>query len=355
GTWSAGADPPGRIRQIQGTSGAFATTERGLFWTLDGSSWQDATGGLAGESISSVVFPRDRRPASENQVSYAATASGVFRSASGWESFSEGLPAGGVRTVLADRAGRMVYALPEAGEGIAVYRYPYPTLTVIDPPVSIPSTRSTLLRVRLNPPQPFQFALELTSSDDSVIAFPSYASNQIDAAPLGTETLVWLSPLRAAPFPVTVTMRAPAELAGASVAVALQVLNPRPVIGAVFPRSVTAGAAAFELNVADSFQQATFATGIQAYWNGSPRPARLVPPTVCPGICPPTILVVSITAEDVASPGTAIVTVVNSGPGGGAADPFQITITPLPAREPIRPDAPKVPREPRPLPPRSER
>jgi hypothetical protein len=301
-----------------------------------------------------VFLPRDRPTANQNRVSYAATASGVFRSVSGWESVSEGLPAGGVRCVLADRTGRVVYALPEAGEGISVYRYPFPTLSVIDPPFSIPSTRSTLLRVRLDPPQPFEFPFEITSSDDLVISFPSYASNQIDAAPLGTETLVSLNPHRAEAFPVTVTMRAPAELGGASVSLPVQVLNPRPVIGGIFPRSVTAGAAAFNLNIADSVQS-TFASGIQAYWNGLPRPARLVPPTVCAGFCPPTILVVSIRAEDVASQGSAVVTVVNPAPGGGAADPFQITITPVPPREAIRPDAPKIPREPRFIPPRSER
>jgi photosystem II stability/assembly factor-like uncharacterized protein len=354
-SWSAGATPPARVRQLQESSSwAFATTDGGLFVTFDGSSWQDVSGPFAGLPVAAVFLPRDRPAAGENRVSYAAAASGVFRSVSGWESFSEGFPAGGARTVLADRIGRMVYALPQAGEGISVYRYPFPTLSVIDAPLSISSTRSTALRVRIDPPQPVEIPFEISSSDESVLSFPPFALRTVAGA-LVTEAIVVLNPRRAEANAVTVTIRIPTELGGASVSVPVQVLNPRPVIGGVFPRSVTAGAAAFNLNIADSFQTSTFAAGIQAYWNGSPRPARLVPPTVCPGPCPPATLVVSVTANDIASPGAALVTVVNPPPGGGAADPFQVTIAPVPPREAIRPDAPKIPREPRPLPPRSER
>ncbi|MEP6767932.1 MAG: hypothetical protein ABJC61_04645 [Acidobacteriota bacterium] len=86
-------------------------------------------------------------------------------------------------------------------------------------------------------------------------------------------------------------------------------------IGRLFPARASAGAAAFTLLVFDYFNPGTFASDAVVFWKGSPRPTRLVLPGACPGFCPAAVLVADITAEDLASPGTVVVTVINPAPG----------------------------------------
>jgi hypothetical protein len=334
-TWSTGAAPPAPIRQLQGSSGAIATTDSGSFFTFDGTSWQDISGALAGAEIRFLAIPFEGVATNDNRVSYAATSTGVFRLRAGWEPFSDALPAGGARAVLASRSGRTVYALPDAGEGMFSFRYPHPTLRVDSPPASVSSTSAPTIRVRLDPPQPVRVPLEVTSSDESVLLTGVVS---VTADPLAAEVVVPIYPVRADLSPVTIMIRVPPDLGGASVAIPIQVLNPRPVIGSLQPRAVVAGAAAFKLYIGDRFRQSTFAPGIQAYWNGSPRPTRFVPIVACPGFCPPPVLEISISAEDIASDGTAVVTVVNPPPGGGAADSFQVVVAAAFPREAIPPD-----------------
>jgi hypothetical protein len=82
--------------------------------------------------------------------------------------------------------------------------------------------------------------------------------------------------------------------------------NPVPSIGSLSPSSVTEGSGAFTLTVNGS----GFISGSQLRWNGSNRTTSYVDPSQ---------LQASIYASDVASVGTASVTVYNPSPGGGSS------------------------------------
>jgi hypothetical protein len=91
-------------------------------------------------------------------------------------------------------------------------------------------------------------------------------------------------------------------------------LNAAPVAGKLAPASTPAGGADFTLTVTGS----NFVPGSTVEWNGSPRITTMVSATQ---------LTATIYASDIATMGTAQVTVVNPGNGGGvsAALPFTIS------------------------------
>jgi WD40-like Beta Propeller Repeat len=95
--------------------------------------------------------------------------------------------------------------------------------------------------------------------------------------------------------------------------------NPTPAITALYPSSVTAGSQSFTLFIAGTGFIAGSSGTSTAYWNGSPRTSIVNLNTNEIGI--------TVLASDVASPGTASVTVSNPIPGGGIsqnAATFQI-------------------------------
>ena len=91
------------------------------------------------------------------------------------------------------------------------------------------------------------------------------------------------------------------------------VLNPLPVITVLSPTSATAGGPAFTLNVTGS----GFAAGAKLQWNGADRATTVVSATQ---------LTAAIPASDIATAGSANVTVVNPAPGGGASGPLSLAI-----------------------------
>ena len=88
---------------------------------------------------------------------------------------------------------------------------------------------------------------------------------------------------------------------------------PVPVLTSVSPTSVTAGAAAFTLTVNGLY----FVAGSTVNWNGAARATTFVSGSR---------LTAAIQAADVASAGTAQVTVVNPAPGGGTSSSVTFTI-----------------------------
>jgi WD40-like Beta Propeller Repeat len=95
--------------------------------------------------------------------------------------------------------------------------------------------------------------------------------------------------------------------------------NPTPIITGLFPSTITAGSQSFTLFIAGNGFISGSAGTSTAYWNGSPRSASVNLNT--------NQMAVTVLASDVASPGTALVTVSNPLPGGGItlnAAPFQI-------------------------------
>lgn len=91
-------------------------------------------------------------------------------------------------------------------------------------------------------------------------------------------------------------------------------LNPVPSISSINPTSVAAGSAAFTLTVNGS----NFVSSSVVAWNGSPRTTTFESATQ---------LTAQILASDVATAGTAQVTVSNPSPGGGVSPPAVFTIT----------------------------
>ncbi len=92
--------------------------------------------------------------------------------------------------------------------------------------------------------------------------------------------------------------------------------NAAPTLTGLNPSSIPAGGGAFSLAVFGS----NFQSGATIYWKGSPRTTTFVSPTQ---------LTASITAADIANPGSAIVSVTNpDGQGAPSTLTFTISIPP---------------------------
>ena len=94
--------------------------------------------------------------------------------------------------------------------------------------------------------------------------------------------------------------------------------NPVPVLTALSPTSATVGDAAFTLTVTGS----GFVVGSTVNWNGGARPTTFVSASQ---------LTAAIQATDVATGGTAQVTVVTPAPGGGTSSAVTFTVQSPPA------------------------
>ncbi|MEW5868602.1 MAG: hypothetical protein AB1894_04950, partial [Chloroflexota bacterium] len=108
---------------------------------------------------------------------------------------------------------------------------------------------------------------------------------------------------------VPVTVFNPTPGGGTSNAVNFTINSPNPVpaLSNMNPSSATAGGAAFTLTVNGT----NFVNGSVVRWNGSNRTTTYVSATQ---------LTAAITAADIASPGTASISVYNSSPGGGTSN-----------------------------------
>jgi hypothetical protein len=95
-------------------------------------------------------------------------------------------------------------------------------------------------------------------------------------------------------------------------------LNPVPVAQALSPASVFAGGSSLTLAVTGT----SFTATSVVRWNGASRPTTFVSASE---------LRAAITASDVATPGTAQVTVFTGAPGGGVSTPLTFTIRTRPA------------------------
>ncbi|MCC7366140.1 MAG: PASTA domain-containing protein [Dehalococcoidia bacterium] len=99
--------------------------------------------------------------------------------------------------------------------------------------------------------------------------------------------------------------------------IGVQNSNPVPVLGSLSPSTKTEGSAAFQLTVTGS----NFVPGAVVRWNGADRSTTYVSATQ---------LTANISGTDLASPGTAAVSVFNPGPGGGPSGSQSFTITTAP-------------------------
>ncbi len=98
--------------------------------------------------------------------------------------------------------------------------------------------------------------------------------------------------------------------------------NPVPTLGSLNPTSATEGGSAFSLTVNGS----DFVPGSIVRWNGADRATTYVSPGE---------LQAAVTAADIATAGTASVTVFSPAPGGGTSAVQTFTIDPLIADNPV--------------------
>jgi uncharacterized protein (TIGR03437 family) len=124
---------------------------------------------------------------------------------------------------------------------------------------------------------------------------------------------------------VNVTVFNPAPGGGLSNTVGFSIgapPNPVPTLASLNPVSATAGSGDFTLTV----NGANFVNGAMVRWNSSDRATSFVSATQ---------LRATIPAGDVASAGTASVTVINPAPGGGTSNALSFTINPPPNPTPV--------------------
>jgi len=114
---------------------------------------------------------------------------------------------------------------------------------------------------------------------------------------------------------ISVTVVSPSPGGGTSNAQAFSVNNPVPALSSLSPAIASAGGAAFTLTVNGT----NFVGTSVVMWNGSSRTTTFVNSTQ---------LTASIAAADIASVGTASVTIFNPAPGGGTSNAVTFTIAP---------------------------
>lgn len=116
-------------------------------------------------------------------------------------------------------------------------------------------------------------------------------------------------------------------IVNAGAAVAALTPNPAPTVAGITPTSATAGGPAFTLTV----NGANFVNSSVVHWNGADRPTTYVNGTQ---------LTAAITAADIATAGSASVTVFNPAPGGGTSNAATFTINnPAPTITGLNPNA----------------
>jgi hypothetical protein len=111
----------------------------------------------------------------------------------------------------------------------------------------------------------------------------------------------------------SITVTNPAPGGGTSAATALPINNPAPTIASLAPTGATVGGAAFTLTV----NGANFVASSAVYWNGTALTTTFASATQ---------LTAQVPASDIASAGSASVTVSNPTPGGGTSAAVTFTI-----------------------------
>jgi len=114
-----------------------------------------------------------------------------------------------------------------------------------------------------------------------------------------------------------VTVSNPGPGGGASSATTFSINNPAPSIGGLSPADAIAGSAAFTITV----NGVDFRPGSIVRWNASDRATTFVSSTQ---------LMTQINASDIASVGTANISVMNPAPGGGLSGSLTFSINPEP-------------------------
>ena len=128
----------------------------------------------------------------------------------------------------------------------------------------------------------------------------------------------------------SITVTNPSPGGGSSAAESFSIDNPAPVISSLSPASILQGGPPLTLTVNGS----NFVSGSTLQWNGSSRTTTFVSSTQ---------LTAAITAADIATAGTASVTVANPAPGGGTSQALTFTANnPVPSVTSVSPSSATV-------------
>jgi hypothetical protein len=262
--------------------------------TNAGASWTDISGNLPNIPVDDIVVD----PLQANTI-YVATDFGVFYTTNGgtaWATLVTGLPRVAVLS-LKLHPSRNLFA---ATHGRSVWE------TNVSSVTSIPSI------IGLSPPSAIAGASTFTLTVNGG-AFTSAAIVQWNGVDLAT-TFVTATQLTATVLASDLTLAGTAEVTviipGGSVSnpFTFTIDNPVPAAVSMSPTSAIVGGAGFTLTVNGT----SFVNTSTVLWKGASRPTTFVSATK---------LTATIPASDIASTGTAAVTVANPAPGGGTSSP----------------------------------
>ncbi len=180
------------------------------------------------------------------------------------------------------------------------------TLTLRDKAGTIISSQKTVLSAGQHLPR---FATEYFSS---LASQPDFSGSIEASTPVEvTAVALKLQGKLITTFPVIPAQYVPSSSA-----------NPVPTVSSLNPASAAAGSSGFTLTVRGT----NFASGSSVRWNGSDRATTFVSATQ---------LTAAIPASDIASVGTAGVSVFNPAPGGGTSNALVFTINPSVSPNPV--------------------
>ena len=199
--------------------------------------------------------------------------------------------------------------------------HPQPSLTGLDPDQAMVGSANLLLVVSGN-----------GFVKDSVVRWNDAARATLYVSP-GQLVAVLLASDLADAGSGQVSVCNPSPGGGCSEPLAFRVLaasgNPVPHLLALDPGEVVAGSGGFNLKVSGQ----GFVAGAVLLWQGQPRPTTFVDGDT---------LMAVIGADDVATPGSAALSVRNPSPGGGTSDTLLLTIMPTAAAPNPRPQLSSV-------------
>ena len=282
--------------------------------TNGGTSWTDISSDLPNTPVNAIVVDPD-----VPSTIFVGTDVGVFYTTTGgasWTSLVDGLPTVAVLGLTLHDASRTLRASTH-GRGLwdinIASIIPTVSITSISPSSATAGGPAFTLTVN-------GFNFDNTSVaqwNGANLSTTFVNSGQLTASVPATDIAA------AGTFPVTVFVSSSSQTSNPAT---FTVNNPVPSIASLVPNTATAGGPAFTLTV----NGGSLVAGAQVLWNGSARTTTFVNAGQ---------VTAAITAADIATAGTAQVSVSNPGPGGGASGtlPFAID-NPVPALTTLSPE-----------------
>jgi hypothetical protein len=273
-----------------------------VFKTTNNSTWKDISSDLPNTPVNSIAIDPNL-PA----YIFAGTDVGVFYTANGgtsWSSLIDGLPN---VAVLGLTLNNTTHLLRAATHGRGVWSL---DLTTVVPVVVLTSISPTSAKVGSAAVTLTLTGKNFTSTSVVLWKGAKLATKFVSSTSL-TATIPASDLTTAGAFAITV--HNPTAPASISSAINFEVLNPSPVAKAIIPTNANAGAPAFTLTVTGN----SFLSTSLVDWNAKALTTKYVSATE---------LTASVPAVNIATAGTAKVTVVNPTPGGGTSAALTFTI-----------------------------